>query len=1547
MPSDFAHSKREKVKEALVRTEAITADVTRPHQSGLTHYITSWRIDKLPPFNLWVADLMRMDPQIKFGLSVRNGPLFAADCVVSGDNEKVTAFVQEQWDKIWNTSSHKLLRTRVYGYMGYEVMYQYDKKGFVIFKRLKDLHPSMVRPMTHKHNNVVQGMVVRPHGSFGAYHSLVDEPRTKRDPHRVLAPKCLWTTFEGRFENPFGEPILQHCYPSWWEKWMEHGAKRQTVLRMLKDSWIGDVIFYPPNYAFTNKDGEKISARDLLREVSENRLSGASLMLPMVYDAKSGKELFRYQPPTTIPGETPIFDWMERLNIEMWKGLDIPKEVIEAAGTGSGFSGRSIPFVAFVTLLMCEFQEIVTAVNEMILRPLVALNFGVQPDYEIKPMEVDQLVQKITGGSSLAAIAGSGVGMGGGQPGGMPMRFSMTDDESRLIERIKRGHSPSSEDRRQLAELKLRELTSEITHGIPSLDDVSVANFAEFAEQFSDEDPDGNKRRGEHWVSEHKRDGNEVDGYWRTNPGETKRREERGRKFDRPEKIEGLEIQKPPAPRSKEKSPARQRVEAALTPELRDRLTLRASRLLGADIRQQYDPEDIAQEAISEALRDADKLPDDADLEGWLMTVVQHTAQDKGRGARAIKRGRGKGKFSLDQEIDVAEELAAQMGLDPETIIGKALRSMPEEDARIIDLTYGLSDPDKKYTSQEIARKLRIKGKDAAAAIRKRLERARAALREHIDAQYGQLDEAPLRDTTQDPGGKLGGATAGKHAPPEGMREKRIRRRLAGYGGPKGKPAEEADRDSWGDVEGEDAHQEHHRKPAEKVDFERLRTRQFEIEPQTGSAKFRANDEDDDYWNLIDESVNVRHQTEDQGRRAQDLWEIQGDPRERAKKLGIRLNIHPDTPAPEWHAHAALDEIERLHNHFNLPAAARTNVSIRPIWERGTLAAYRPTQGGRAMRLAPAQSQSELRHTEEPSIRNAWAVDSSYEGNVAHEHGHAVHYSLPHWQRALWSAIYRSEQAASKYGAQDEMEGFAEAFSAYVHPNYQRGTLPDAIERFFDVVISKEHAGRIPPATPVTVADQAEAERRERERWGMLATLVGSMGGAALMGGRGIGIGGAAVVLGFPWVQKLLRRFRSMPPEMQERLAMRAFRDKDVNPDTLTDFFEELEKHASERDPKAVQSARERPKGKTSAGGQKSRLSRKQNLKVQSQQFDDDSADPTADNLIDLASRAAAAASTEARQAILDFLQKKKSLDDPALLNRIEEAFKQIQPTLAEILKQSSLAGVVRGADDVLELVPPAAPGITAEPPPPFVPSGRELLFPEGQQPIVRFPVLESAARRLVEKRIVSPEEFEALNDSAKQDAFSIAAQLTNDSLVAIQKVLAENVYRGADIRQFVRDVGGLFEEGMSLSKRHLEMVFRNQVNTAYSNGHDKALSHPLIADALPYRAYTATQDQRVRDEHLYLEHAGLDGTNVYHSQDRVFQTFMPPWDFNCRCSWHPMTITQAARRGVSHAKRWLEEAAKAGTPAEFYQFPAEHVPWPTLNGKRIEPPAGWTRREL
>jgi len=267
------------------------------------------------------------------------------------------------------------------------VMYKRNERTNLIeFDRLIDLFPGEVRPLMK--NGEPVGFKWLP-GAFNSAAGLEEFGEAKG---RVFRPKALWTTFDSEFGNPFGDSLLRRAFSPWFEKWMEKGGIDLRRLRFIKDAWVGMVMGYPVRSKLELPDGTQVTGRDIAREATEVFMSGGTLTLPTDRD-DAGNRMFELTNPTdTSQGATTILEYVDKLDVEIWKGEDLPREVIEAADTGSGFSGRAIPFVAFLAILQGEGQELKVSVVRDILEPLVHLNFGEQ-EFELTLMS---LVDKVT-----------------------------------------------------------------------------------------------------------------------------------------------------------------------------------------------------------------------------------------------------------------------------------------------------------------------------------------------------------------------------------------------------------------------------------------------------------------------------------------------------------------------------------------------------------------------------------------------------------------------------------------------------------------------------------------------------------------------------------------------------------------------------------------------------------------------------------------------------------------------------------------------------------------------------------------------------------------------------------------------------------------------------------------------------------------------------------------------------------------------------------------------------------------------------------------------
>lgn len=303
--------------------------------------------------------------------------------------------------------------------------------------------------------------------------------------------------------------------------------------------------------------------------------------------------------------------------------------------------------------------------------------------------------------------------------------------------------------------------------------------------------------------------------------------------------------------------------------------------------------------------------------------------------------------------------------------------------------------------------------------------------------------------------------------------------------------------------------------------------------------------------------------------------------------------------------------------------------------------------------------------------------------------------------------------------------------------------------------------------------------------------------------------------------------------------------------------------------------------------------------------FAHDISNKRAQGILNDALKAAKGLSASARKDLTSAIDKDSG---GAILEFIEK----YRLDLARLLTHTQLAAVLTGAREIAAKIPTLDAGVKAVKQ--IVGDIPQPKFPTSDGP--SYTIIQEAAKSLAEKNVLTRPQYDALESAARAKALVVAGVDATETLTKIRDTLAENVRNGADYPTFKQKILSAVDKGTFLSDAHNETVFRTNVQTAFSDGQMTVLSNPLVRAGFPYSAYDSIHDDRVRDHHLALDTAGISKTNIYRSDDPVFQTFRPPWDYNCRCSWTPITIRQAAEKGISEAQEWLETGIEPSPPA-------------------------------
>jgi SPP1 gp7 family putative phage head morphogenesis protein len=147
-------------------------------------------------------------------------------------------------------------------------------------------------------------------------------------------------------------------------------------------------------------------------------------------------------------------------------------------------------------------------------------------------------------------------------------------------------------------------------------------------------------------------------------------------------------------------------------------------------------------------------------------------------------------------------------------------------------------------------------------------------------------------------------------------------------------------------------------------------------------------------------------------------------------------------------------------------------------------------------------------------------------------------------------------------------------------------------------------------------------------------------------------------------------------------------------------------------------------------------------------------------------------------------------------------------------------------------------------------------------------------------KRILSPVSFRRLEGAAKVRSFSIARAANQELLAAAHAELERQLREGADLRSFKEFARDRMEKAgwVPANKSHVELIFRNNVVGAYSQGRKAEMTQPLVLKARPVWQVRGVDDARQRDNHRKV-----NGVAV-RADDPVWNHLWTPFGMNCRC---------------------------------------------------------------
>lgn len=183
-------------------------------------------------------------------------------------------------------------------------------------------------------------------------------------------------------------------------------------------------------------------------------------------------------------------------------------------------------------------------------------------------------------------------------------------------------------------------------------------------------------------------------------------------------------------------------------------------------------------------------------------------------------------------------------------------------------------------------------------------------------------------------------------------------------------------------------------------------------------------------------------------------------------------------------------------------------------------------------------------------------------------------------------------------------------------------------------------------------------------------------------------------------------------------------------------------------------------------------------------------------------------------------------------------------------------------------------------------------------QPVTFLEAIKFAQAR----KVVLPSEFYSLDLKTRQLSTTVSFLSSIEQIKSVIQSVNKAIANGSTFQDFKNEV---FENGIRLSPNYLDLVFRQNVQTAYSFG--RWTQQISSRDTRPYLMYSAIDDDRVRPDHIALNRI------IRHIDDPFWLMYYPPWAFRCRCSVISLTKAQAEKLGITPDDKLPQLAAEMG----------------------------------
>ena len=294
-------------------------------------------------------------------------------------DQRVAEFVLAHVERFWQRGVPLLQEGYAYGWMPGEHIYK-EVNGMMVWSHLKDFHPNDAFILTYKYQPV--GVRVK--------NIREKEPVDMWFANGAIPAKACWYPHRPRFNQFYGRSQLIGAWRPWRRLAWRDAVEQVVDAAIYRAGYRGPVVRHPredmqtaqTGIPATKLDGRgqpRRSAQDVARQMGEWAKAGASFTMSSECYPGTSTPKWALDWPEHVMDVRPLIEAAKYLEDQIMLGVGVPPELIKAGGTGSGFSGRSIPRDAFLNGQQCVADTMLQIFVEQVVRPLVLWNFGDVP----------------------------------------------------------------------------------------------------------------------------------------------------------------------------------------------------------------------------------------------------------------------------------------------------------------------------------------------------------------------------------------------------------------------------------------------------------------------------------------------------------------------------------------------------------------------------------------------------------------------------------------------------------------------------------------------------------------------------------------------------------------------------------------------------------------------------------------------------------------------------------------------------------------------------------------------------------------------------------------------------------------------------------------------------------------------------------------------------------------------------------------------------------------------------------------------------------------